>query len=139
MTPLELEVVVEGSLSHTFEKLTNFENFQKKAPKFYPHLKIKSRRDNVYVIEQHLILGEKEFVMMTKHIVTYPRSHDFYVIGGDCKGSHLKEEFIEINGTTKIRLTGEFKVPRIFFLKKAITQEELKDSFKGIVYKLTSS
>ncbi|NIU00999.1 MAG: polyketide cyclase, partial [Nitrosopumilaceae archaeon] len=86
MTTLELEVSVKGSRSKVFETLTDFENFQKQSPLFFPHLQVKSKRGNVCVIEQHLVLAKKEFVMMTKHIVNYPATHEYFVIGGDCKG-----------------------------------------------------
>ncbi|NIP62437.1 MAG: polyketide cyclase [Nitrosopumilaceae archaeon] len=139
MIHLYIEITVKEPRSNTFEKLTNFENFQIQVPEFYPHLKIKSKRGNVSVIEQHMVLGKNEFVMMTKHIVNHPKFHEVYVIGGDCKGSHIKEEFVENNGSTKIIVTGKFKTPRKFLIKKAISQKDLEDDIESIIKKLVGS
>lgn len=139
MIQLYIEITVKEPRSDTFEKLTTFENFQIRAPEFYPHLKIKSKRDNVSVIEQHTVLGKNEFVMMTKHVVNHPKFHEVYVIGGDCKGSRIKEEFVEDNDSTKIIVTGKFKTPKKYLLKKAISQKDLEDSIESIIKKLAGS
>lgn len=139
MIHLNLQVTVEKPRTKTFENLTNFENFATMIPEFYPHLKVKSKRDNVCVIEQHLVLGKKEFVMMTKHVVDYPNSHEFFVIGGDCKGSSLKEELFEDDNSTKIIISGEFKIPRKFGLLKTVSRQEILESLESIIKKLNGS
>jgi len=62
-------------------------------------------RNDVSVVEEHLILGEKEFLIMAKHVSKPPVLHEVFVIGGDGKGSHIQEQFIDVKDGTKILIT----------------------------------
>ena len=42
---------------------------------------------------------------MAKHVTEPPVTlHDIFIIGGDAKGSHIQQQFIEIPEGTKIML-----------------------------------
>jgi len=77
-------------------------------------------RNNVSVVEEHLILCDKELLMMAKHVSKTPLSHEVFVIGGDGKGSHIQEQFIDILDGTKIlvdvnlKLKGKMKILGLF-------------------------
>ena len=73
-------------------------------------VRIRSIRGNVAVIEEHINLGPDELMMMAKHVTKEPVLHEIYVIGGDAKGSHFKEEFIEIPEGTKIIVNVDLKL-----------------------------
>ena len=90
--------------------LSNFQNYQKLLPQHFPSIRIRSVRNNVAVVEEHLNLGEKELVIMAKHVVHEPVLHEVFVIGGDAKGSHIKQQFIEHPSGTEIIIDLDFKL-----------------------------
>jgi len=57
---------------------------------------------------------------MAKHVTTEPVLHEVFVIGGDAKGSHIKQQFIKISQGTRIivdvnfKLKGKMKISNIF-------------------------
>ena len=65
-------------------------------------------------------LGDKELVIMAKHVTEEPVLHEVFVIGGDAKGSRIKQQFIEISEGTKIivdvdlKLKGKMKMSSMF-------------------------
>ena len=50
---------------------------------------------------------------MAKHVSTKPVLHELFVIGGDAKGSHIKEEFVELEEGTKILVNVDLKLKNI--------------------------
>ena len=73
--------------------ISNFENFQKLFPDFYPSILIKSVRDESSLVAEHLKLHDTEFIIMSKHFISKPHSHEMRVVGGDLKGSSINEIF----------------------------------------------
>ncbi len=77
-------------------------------------------RGNVSVVEEHLILGELELLIMAKHVSQKPFLHEIFVIGGDAKGTRIKQEFIELEKGTKIlvdvdlKFKGRMKISAMF-------------------------
>ena len=95
MPKFSLEKTVNAKRETVFDILSNFENYQKLLPQHFPSIRVRSTRDNVSVVEEHMNLGENELVIMAKHVTEKPIFHEVFVIGGDAKGSHFKEEFVE--------------------------------------------
>lgn len=85
-----------------FNIFSNFENYQKLFPQHFPSVRVRSIRNNVAVVEEYLNLGNKELLIMAKHVSDHPVSHEVFVIGGDIKGSYFKQQFIEFENTTKV-------------------------------------
>ena len=40
-------------------------------------------RDDVSIVEEHIMLAGRELVMMTKHVIKPHELHEVFVIGGD--------------------------------------------------------
>jgi len=65
-------------------------------------------------------LGDKELLIMAKHVSEAPVLHEVFVIGGDAKGSHIKEQFVELLEGTKIlvdvnlKFKGKLKISSMF-------------------------
>ena len=103
-----------------FSALSNYEEYQKLLPQHFPSVRIRSVRENTAVVEEHMLLGSMELVIMAKHVSEEPVLHDVYVIGGDAKGSHFRQQFIEISKGTKIiaevnlKLNGKMKISNLF-------------------------
>ena len=120
MPTFSFEKIINAKRDYVFEIFSNFENYQKLFPQHYPSIRIRSVRNDVSVVEEHVILGEKELLIMAKHVSKSPVLHEVFVIGGDGKGSHIKEQFIVVPDGTKIivdvnlKLKGKMKFLGLF-------------------------
>jgi len=100
--------------------LSDYENYQKLLPQYFPSVRVRSVRGNVSVVEEHMNLGSLELLIMAKHVTESPILHEVFVIGGDAKGSHIRQEFVELSKGTKIivdvdlKLKGKMKMSSLF-------------------------
>jgi coenzyme Q-binding protein COQ10 len=115
-----LEKIVNAKRKTVYELMSNYENYQTLIPQHFPSIRVRSVRGNVSVVEEHMNLGDRELVLMAKHVTKEPVLHEVFVIGGDAKGSHIKQQFIEISGGTKVivdvdlKLKGKMKMSGMF-------------------------
>jgi len=120
LTKFSLEKIVYAKREIVYEKLSNYENYQKLIPQHFPSIRVRSVRGNISVVEEHMNLGDLELVIMAKHVTTEPALHEVFVIGGDIKGSYIKQQFIEVSEGTKIivdvdlKLKGKMKMSSMF-------------------------
>ncbi len=120
MPVFSLEKIVNASRNIVFDIFSNYENYEKLIPQHFPSIRIRSARDNASVVEEHMNFGDEEFVIMTKHVNQKPVLHEVFVIGGDIKGSHIKQQFIELSEGTKVivyvdlKLKGKMKLSGLF-------------------------
>ena len=127
MTSFSLEKIVHAKRDDVFQIFSNYNNYEKLVPQYFQSIRIRSVRDDIAVVEEHLKLGEMEFLFMAKHVATPSILHEVYVIGGKSKGSYIRQEFIEISEGTKIlvdvklKLTGTMRIPK--FLGKSKLSE----------------
>jgi len=114
-----LEKIVKAKRETVYERLSNYENYQKLIPQHFPSVRVRSVRGNVSVVEEHMNLGNRELVIMAKHVTEEPILHEVFVIGGDAKGSHIKQQFVENSEGTKIivdvnlKLKGKMEMSRL--------------------------
>ena len=143
MTSFSLEKIVHAKRDNVFQIFSNYNNYEKLVPQYFQSIRIRSVRDNIAVVEEHLKLGDVEFLFMAKHVATPSILHEVYVIGGKSKGSYIRQEFIEIPEGTKIlvdvklKLTGTMRLPK--FLGKSKLSENysnMLDEFATISEKL---
>ena len=130
-----LEKIVKSNRDAVFEIFSNFENYQRIIPQYFPSVRIRSMRGNVSVVEEHLILGGTELLIMARHVSQKPILHQVFVIGGDARGSQIKEEFIELEGATKILVDVDLK----FKGKMRISAMFGKNNFKEDYEKMLDS
>jgi coenzyme Q-binding protein COQ10 len=134
-----MEKIIKAERQHVFDVVANYEGFEKILPQYFPSIRIRSVRENTAVVEEHLRLGDRELVMMTKHVTKYPEIHEVFVIGGDAKGSHIVEKYEKVPDGTKlvvdadIKLKGLMKIAGLF-AKQKITLEfgKIIDEFAKI-------
>jgi len=105
-----LEKIIKAKREIVYEKLSNYENYQELAPQHFPSIRVRSVRGKVSVVEEHMNLGGQELVIMAKHITETPTLHEVFVIGGDAKGSHIREQFVEIPDGTKVTVDVDLKL-----------------------------
>ena len=120
MSKFSLEKTVHAKRETVYERLSNYENYEKLVPQHFPSVRVRSVRGNVSVVEEHMNLGDLELVIMAKHVTKEPALHEVFVIGGDIKGSYIKQQFIEVSEGTKImvdvdlKLKGKMKMSKMF-------------------------
>ncbi|KAF6247633.1 polyketide cyclase [Nitrosopumilus sp. b3] len=110
MPKFSLERIIDAKRESVFKIFSEYENYPKFFPKHFPSIRVRSVRNNVSVVEEYLRLGDKEFLIMAKHVSDSPVSHEVFVIGGDAKGSIFKEKFLELETGTKVMVEVDFKI-----------------------------
>ena len=129
MLKIFFEKEIDADNEKSFDVITNFENFQKLFPEFYPSILIKSIRDESSLVAEHLKLHDREFIIMAKHFISKPSSHEMRVIGGDIKGSSINETFSSENGKTKLNVVAELEVKYSRFSRKNPYGESLENLY----------
>tara|TARA_Y100000590_G_scaffold33996_1_gene37185 strand:- start:2209 stop:2628 length:420 start_codon:yes stop_codon:yes gene_type:complete len=118
MQKISFEKEIDADIEKSFDVITNFENFQKLFPEFYPSILVKSIREESSLVAEHLKLHDREFIIMAKHFSSKPHSHEMRVVGGDIKGSNINEIFSFNNEKTKLKVIAELDVKSSRFSKK---------------------
>ena len=128
--------MINAERHRVFDVVANFENYQNILPTYFPSIRIRSVRENTAIVEEHLRLGGKELVMMTKHITIYPETHEIFVIGGDAKGTHIVEKYEKTGDATKLIVDEDIKMGS--FLKTLfVSGEKIKTEFNQMVDEFT--
>lgn len=119
---------LKSERQHVFDVIANYENFQNILPQYFPSIRVRSIRENIAIVEEHLRLGNKELIMTTKHITKYPESHEFFVLGGDAKGTRVLEIYDKTDSGTNLtifadfKMGGKMKLAELFGKSKTATQ-----------------
>ncbi len=124
MTKITFEKIVNSPPDKVFDIISNFENYEKLFPDYYPLIRIKSVRDESSLVVEHLKLHDKEFVIMAKHFNDPPHKHEMRVVGGDIKGSYIIEKIIPFELETKIIVEAEINTGKRFSILKNINYEK---------------
>ena len=133
MPRIVITKLLSAERQHVFDVIANYENLQQIMPKYYPSVRVRSVRDNVAIVEEHLNIGGKELVMTTKHISKYPESHDVFVLGGDAKGSHISEVYEKTDQGTKLTITADIKMGTIAKLSGVIGKSRLESDYNAMI------
>jgi len=125
--------IIKADRDKVFEITTNFKDFQKTLPKFFPSIRVRSVRDDIAIVEEHVRLAGRELVMMTKHVTKSPELHEVFVIGGDAKGSHIIEKYEIVPEGTKITVNADLKLHGKLKLGAFFGKGKIKNSFAKIM------
>ena len=139
MLKISFEREINSDIEKSFEIISNFENFQKLFPDFYPSILIKSVRDESSLVAEHLKLHDSEFIIMAKHFTTKPHSHEMRVVGGDLKGSSINEIFSFYNGKTSLKVNAELDVKSSRFSKKNPYEQSLNNLYDTMINEIEKS
>ena len=139
MLKVSFELEIKADLEKSFDIITNFENFQKLFPDFYPSILIKSIRDESSLVAEHLKLHDTEFIIMSKHFTSKPHSHEMRVVGGDIKGSSINEIFSFVNGKTLLKVNAKLNVKSSRFSKNNPYGESLKNLYDAMIKEIEKS
>jgi hypothetical protein len=126
------EKITTVSIEKLFEILTDYKSFQKKLNNFFPSIRVISVRPNTTLVEKHIVLAEKELVVMAKHITEKPTLHEILIVGGDIKGSHIIEKYEQIPHGTKITVTINIKTKGSMRLSGIFNKNRFENEFSKI-------
>ncbi len=129
MPKFSFEKIIKSEQTKLFDIITDFENLPKIIPSFFKFVNIKSSRDDVLVVEQHIQLGSENFIMMTKHVLDKPHVHEVFVVGGDAKGTHITERFSSVQEGTKMNVEVDFKLKGAKKISNLIVPKNYKQNF----------
>ena len=133
MPKFSFEKFVNASPEKVFHIATDYKNYSKFFPQTFPSIRILSTRNQVSVVEEHFMLGEKELLMMTKHIVDEPFKHEVFVIGGDAKGTHILETFEALQNGTKMNIEVDFKLKTSMKISALLGKSKIENDYSSIV------
>ena len=139
MLKISFEREINADLDKTFDIITNFENFQKLFPEFYPSILIKSVRDESSLVAEHLKLHDSEFIIMSKHFFSRPHTHEMRVVGGDIKGSSINEIFSSDDGKTTLKVIAELDVKSSRFSKNNPYKDSLNKLYDKMISEIEKS
>lgn len=130
---VHIEKTVNAERRRVFDIVANFENFQSILPQYFPSIRVRSVRENTAIVEEHMRLGGRELVMMTKHVTKYPELHETFVVGGDAKGSHITERYEKIGDATKLIVDADLKLGGVSKLLSVFSKKNLKIEFNQVI------
>ncbi|HET8719732.1 MAG TPA: SRPBCC family protein [Candidatus Nitrosotenuis sp.] len=133
MPKFRIEKIIQAERQRVFDIVANYEGFEKLLPNYFPSIRIRSVRDNISVVEEHLKIGDKELVMTTKHITNYPETHEVFVIGGDAKGSHIIEKYEKIPNGTKIIVEADIKLKGVMRIIGLLGKQKIASEYGKII------
>ena len=139
MLKISFERKINADIEKSFDIITNFENFEKLFPEFYPSILIKSVRDESSLVAEHLKLHDTEFIIMSKHFLSRPNTHVMRVVGGDIKGSSINESFSADNGQTILKVNAELDVKSSRFSKKNPYGDSLNVLYDKMILEIEKS
>ncbi|MDG7050538.1 MAG: SRPBCC family protein [Nitrososphaerota archaeon] len=133
MPKIVIERIIHSERQRVFDIVANYENFQNILPKYFPSVRVRSVRENIAIVEEHLRLGDKELVMTTKHVTKYPESHDVFVLGGDAKGSHISETYEKIPEGTKLTVIADIKLKGMMKIAGLFAKSKIQSEFSKVI------
>ena len=139
MLKISFEREINADIEKSFDIITNFENFQKLFPEFYPSILIKSVRDESSLVAEHLKLHDSEFIIMSKHFFSRPHTHEMRVVGGDIKGSSINEIFSSDAEKTTLKVIAELDVKSSRFSKNNPYKDSLNKLYDKMISEIEKS
>ena len=134
MIKITFERTIRSDPKKVFDVISNFENYEKLFPDYYPSVRIKSVRDESSLVAEHLKLHDKEFVIMAKHFSDPPYRHEMRVVGGDIKGSYIIEKIVPFESETKIIVEAKINTGKRFsILKNTDYQKALENLYNEFI------
>ena len=133
MSKIHFEKIVKAERNRVFDIVANYEEFQKTLPEYFTSIRVRSSRDNVAVVEEHVRISGKKLVMLTKHVTQYPEIHEVFVIGGDAKGSHIVEKYESVDDGTKITVDADIKLKGVLKIVGFFWKGKIMKGFAKII------
>jgi len=128
-----LEKTINANRDTVFQIFSNYEDYEKLIPQHFPSIRVRSVRGDVSVVEERLVLGDIELLIMAKHVSKEPVLHEVFVIGGDAKGSKIRQEFIQLENGTKILVDVDLKFKGKMKISSMFRKNDFKRDYSKIL------
>ena len=136
MPKVTFEKFTTISREKIFDIATDFESFETIIPQFFPSIRVISVRPKTTLVEEHMLIAGKELVVMARHEIEKPAIHETFIVGGDAKGTHITEEYLESSNGTRIILTVEFKVKGSLKFHVLLNKRKIENEFSRMMDEL---
>ena len=133
LTKFSLEKIIHAKRKNVFEIFSNYEQYEKLIPTYFPSIRIRSVRGETAVVEEHFKLGDIELLLMSKHVLRPFILHEVFVIGGKSKGSYIRQEFVEIPDGTKILVDVDLKLMGVMKIPKLLDKSKLLENYSHLL------
>lgn len=133
MPRVRFERTVRADRERVFGVVTDYGELPRVLPEYFPSVRIRSRRGDVAVVEEHLRIAGRELIMMTKHVARPPESHETFVIGGDAKGSRITERYEEVRDGTKITVSADIRLGGAMRIAGLFGRRRLSRDLEGVM------
>ena len=133
MPKFSLEKTINANRDAVFQIFSNYEDYEKLIPQHFPSIRVRSVRGDVSVVEERLVLGDTELLIMAKHVSKKPVLHEVFVIGGDAKGSKIRQEFIQLENGTKILVDVDLKFKGKMKISSMFRKNDFKRDYSKIL------
>ena len=133
MPKIHFERLIKAEQQAVFDVVANYENFQNILPQYFPSVLVRSVRENVAIVEEHLNLGKRELVMTTKHVTKHPELHEVFVLGGDAKGSQIVEKYEKVSDGTKLVVDADIKLSGMSAIAGILAKKKIASDYGKII------
>ena len=116
-------------MEKVFGVATDIAGFQTTMPHRFPSVRILSVRGNVSIVEEHFMVAKRELIMMVKHTMNRPHTHEMRVIGGDAKGSSIVEKCASADQGTRITMHVDLKMRGVMKMRGLLEGSRIKNDF----------
>lgn len=130
---INFEKIVRADRERVFDTVTSYGELHKMLPQYFPSIRVRSRRGNVAIVEEHMRVAGKELVMMTKHVTDAPRIHEVFVVGGDAKGTHIIERYEQVSEGTKVTVEADIKLGGTMKIAGLFGRRKINRDLQGVV------
>ena len=103
MIHIEHSIFIRAPLESVFEMATDYEAFPALMPKRFSYVKIRSRRGDVAVVEERLVVAGRTLHVLARH-EAHGRTHSISMLGGPARGSVFVEEYSETSNGTLMKI-----------------------------------
>jgi hypothetical protein len=131
MPKVHIVKIINVEREKAFKAGTDFESFKRKLPQYFKLIRIRSTRNHTSVIEIHAKIAEKEFIMLTKHVVEPPEIHETFVLSGDIRGSHITEKYENVPTGTKITIDVDLRLKGLLRLTSIFSKNKMKNGISN--------
>lgn len=102
-------------------------------PEIFESVTVRSSRDDTSVVEQHMMLSGKRFVVMARHTKTAPDTHDIQIVGGDIRGTHITERYDAIPQGTRVTVIADVRLRRMLALPGVFGKNRMQKGLEDII------
>ena len=128
-----ITVDIPARIDAVYDAISDHSTLSEMAPHI-TSVKVKSRRPERYLAEEALVLGGHRYLCMIRHHCSHPHTHEYFVVGGDAKGSRVTERYQTTKYGTRITVSIDWKSG----LRGVLGGGSIQDDYTHMLYAAAS-